>query len=72
MKYLRLKNVEIAYSLPEKWVKGIRAENFRLYFNAANLLTFSPYTEVDPENTTGSGTYYPQQIVYNFGVQLTF
>lgn len=72
MKYLRLKNVEIAYSLPEKWVKSISAENLRIYFNTVNLLTFSPYREVDPENTTGNGNYYPQQIVYNFGVQLTF
>lgn len=72
MRYVRLKNLEIAYSLPERWIKTIKAEKFRVYFNASNLLTISPYKEVDPENTTGNGAYYPQQIVYNFGVQLGF
>ena len=70
MKYLRLKNIEIAYSLPKRITDRIYLQNVRLFANAVNLLTISPYKEVDPENT--SGTIYPQQKIYNFGAQISF
>jgi len=72
MKYLRLKNLQIGYNLPKKWVDRIKAQDMRLYTNGANLLTFSPFKEIDPENTNGNGHFYPQQIIYNFGAQISF
>jgi hypothetical protein len=72
MKYLRLKNVQLAYSLPTNIVSKLKAQDIRLYINGINLLTFSPYKEIDPENTQGNGHFYPQQVVYNLGAQITF
>jgi hypothetical protein len=72
MNYLRLKNLQLAYSLPMNLVTRIKAQNIQLYVNGTNLLTFSPYKEVDPENTNGNGHFYPQQVIYNFGTQITF
>lgn len=72
MRYLRLKNLQVAYTLPQSIAGRIRAQSVRLYLNGSNLLTFSPYREVDPENTNGNGHYYPQQIIYNGGLQITF
>jgi TonB-linked SusC/RagA family outer membrane protein len=72
MSYLRLKNAEIAYSLPKKWINKAYMQNLRVYCNAVNLLTFSAYKEIDPEIGSDFGNGYPQSIVYNFGVQITF
>jgi len=72
MSYLRLKNAEIAYSLPKKWISKISIQNLRVYCNAVNLLTFSAYKEIDPEIGSDFGNGYPQSIVYNFGVQISF
>jgi hypothetical protein len=72
MSYLRLKNFEIAYSIPKRLTSKVFVQNLRVYFNAVNLLTFSAYKEIDPEIGSDFGNGYPQSIVYNFGVQISF
>ena len=72
MSYLRLKNLQIAYNFPASIASRIRAQQLRVYLNGANLLTFSKFKEVDPENTNSMGHYYPQQIIFNGGIQVTF
>jgi TonB-linked SusC/RagA family outer membrane protein len=69
--FLRLKSVEIGYSLPEKVASKIYMHGLRIYFSGTNLLTFSKFKMWDPE-MGGSGLGYPIQKVYNFGVQLSF
>ncbi|WP_242922109.1 SusC/RagA family TonB-linked outer membrane protein [Pontibacter liquoris] len=70
--YIRLKNVELGYSLPEftqKW--GI--QKLRVYVNAYNFLTYSPdYKDFDPELGSGSGQGYPLQKIVNGGLSVTF
>ncbi len=70
--YLRLKNVEIGYNIPEKL--GVRAgiHGFRVYVNALNLATWDKMKIYDPEATTGNGQYYPQSRILNAGVRVTF
>ena len=69
--FLRLKSVEVGYTLPEKIAAKIRMSSLRIYFSGTNLLTFSKFKMWDPE-MGGSGLGYPIQKVYNFGVQLSF
>lgn len=80
--YLRLKNIQLGYSLN---MKKLGVETLRVYASATNLLTFTKYTGFDPEmtvsaNSTNEGDRatgidwgtYPTAITYTFGVNLTF
>ena len=70
--YIRLKNVEIGYTLPARLLEKAKGRNFRGFINALNLFTISKMKIFDPEATTGSGVYYPQSRVLNAGLSLTF
>jgi len=79
--YLRLKNVQLGYTLPEKLSKSMNIQKFRIYVGATNLLTFTKYTGFDPE--IGTGYYgsldlgidratYPQARTFLLGFNLSF
>ncbi|MGD0754394.1 MAG: TonB-dependent receptor [Bacteroidales bacterium] len=68
--YIRLKSMEIGYTLPGSLLKKIGVEKLRVYFSGQNLLTLSKIKEIDPEED--QGTSYPLQRVVNLGVTLTF
>ncbi|WMI66768.1 TonB-dependent receptor [Aestuariibaculum sp. YM273] len=71
--YIRLKNIELGYTIPEKLVSRFKAKDFRVYLSAFNLLTLSPdMKDYDPENTSGSGYNYPLNKVLNVGLSVTF
>lgn len=78
--YLRLKNLQIGYSLPNKLLKQWHLQRFRLYLSAQNLLTFTRYSGLDPEiGTVGSALelgidygFYPQSRMLGGGIQITF
>ena len=72
--YLRLKNIEIGYSLPQKWIQRAHLQQVRFYVQGMNLLTFDKLGDVnmDPETGNGDGSWYPIQRIYNFGVNVTF
>ncbi len=67
--FLRLKQVEIGYTLPERLQKLVHTTNFRIYVSASNLLTFSKFKLWDIE-MGGNGLGYPIQKTINFGVYL--
>jgi TonB-linked SusC/RagA family outer membrane protein len=67
--YLRLKNMEIGYTLPEVWIRKIGAKYSRIYMNGVNLHTWSKVPVYDPENTS---TRYPLMLVINVGLKVTF
>jgi TonB-linked SusC/RagA family outer membrane protein len=69
--FLRLKQVELGYSLPARIAKRMHMESLRVYSNATNLLTFSKFNLWDVE-MGGNGLGYPIQKVINFGLQLGF
>jgi TonB-linked SusC/RagA family outer membrane protein len=69
--FLRLKSLELGYTLPKKITQKIYIEGLRLYLSGTNLLTFSKFKLWDPE-MAGNGLGYPIQRVYNMGVQLSF
>ncbi|MFT4222219.1 SusC/RagA family TonB-linked outer membrane protein [Dysgonomonas sp.] len=68
--YLRLKNIEIGYSLPKKALAKVHLQRVRFYANAYNLLTFSNIKEMDPE--APEQYRYPMARNFNFGVNVTF
>jgi TonB-linked SusC/RagA family outer membrane protein len=70
--YLRLKNVELAYTIPSKIISRLRITGIRVYASGQNLATFTKLRNVDPENTNTQGWYYPQQKTYNFGISVEF
>ncbi len=71
--YLRLKNVEIGYSLPRKALNAMRIEGLRIYANVYNALTFSKLDYVDPEHVSDSnGLVYPVSRTFSVGVELKF
>jgi hypothetical protein len=77
--YLRLKSLELAYSLPLQWVSKIKAQQVRIYGNAFNVYTWSKNKTVfDPEHRLGNddggdyGYKYPLMANYNLGLSITF
>ena len=72
--FLRLKNVMISYSLPDKVLRRTKFfTSMRIYLQAQNLLTFTPFTGIDPESS--SNVYkaqYPMARQYSMGIDLSF
>lgn len=69
--YLRLKNVELSYTLPVKWTSQVGISNCRIYFNASNLLTWDHLDDLCDPESNGSNTY-PVMKTFNFGVNVVF
>ncbi|MDR1130466.1 MAG: TonB-dependent receptor [Prevotellaceae bacterium] len=69
--FLRLKSVEIGYSLPKKWIERFNMRNLRIYANGTNLFIISAFKMWDPE-MAGDGLKYPLQKVFNLGVNIDF
>ena len=70
--YIRLKNLEFGYTLPQSLIDKVKLGSLRVYLNGLNLITFTKQKVFDPEATNGAGTYYPQSRVLNAGVSVTF
>lgn len=72
--YLRLKNLQLGYTLPADITKKFYVDNLRVYFSANNLFTLSSLSKlgIDPEAPSVNNGYYPQQRVFSFGLSLTF
>lgn len=74
--FLRLKNVQLGYTLPKAWVNKIGIQNLHLYVSGQNLLNFNKfYKGWDPENEIGTGdapSYYPINKIISFGLNVKF
>ena len=69
--FLRLKQLEIGYTLPQRIIQKAGLKNLRVYFTGNNLFCFSKFKEWDVEQA-GDGLKYPLQRIYNIGLNLTF
>ncbi len=67
--YMRLKSVDIGYTIPSAFLKRIKVSSCRIYFNGLNMLTWAPFKLWDPE-LGGNGFSYPIQKVYNLGINV--
>jgi len=73
--YIRLKNVEIGYSLSPSFIKKLKIRQLRFYASGLNLLTFDKLGDlpIDPElPESGYNSSYPYMKIYSFGVNLKF
>ncbi|MDP4276120.1 MAG: TonB-dependent receptor [Bacteroidota bacterium] len=71
--YLRLKNLEIGYTVDNQLLKKIGFQKLRVFANGFNLLTWSKIPYMDPEHPQKTWAYlYPITRNYNLGVNVTF
>lgn len=79
--YIRLQNLSLGYTLPDKWLKNIFLENVRVYFSAQNVYTWTKYKGLDPEigamygdalKTGVDKGRYPSPRIYTFGLNVSF
>src|SRR5690606_209755 len=75
--YLRLKNLQIGYSLPQDLVSRVGVGNVRLYVSGENLLTFTKMSKIFDPETVGlqgwnDGKTYPFATVYSGGININF
>jgi len=69
--FLRLKTVEIGYSLSAKVLKKLRMDQVRFYATGTNLFVLSDFKLWDPE-LAGNGLDYPNQRVISVGLNVSF
>ena len=79
--FLRARNVQLGYTLPQKWTQKAAIQRLRFYVQAENLFTLTKYSGCDPEVTGGNGFssdlgvdrgVYPQSRTFSVGVNLNF
>lgn len=71
--FLKVRNVQLGYTLPEHIVKKFGSTGMRFYVSLDNPLTFKGYRKGwDPENTSNNGQYYPTMSTYTLGLTLKF
>jgi TonB-linked SusC/RagA family outer membrane protein len=77
--YLRLKNIQLGYTIPSSIISKNIIQKFRIYVAAENLLTFTEYEGFEPEIASGDYTtigvdkgIYPQSRTITFGANITF
>jgi TonB-linked SusC/RagA family outer membrane protein len=74
MSMLRLKNLEVGYTLPQKWMNAVWVSRARIYLRGANLLCFSKFKLWDPEinSPNNGGLRYPIMRSFSIGLDVTF
>ncbi|MBK8966515.1 MAG: TonB-dependent receptor [Lewinellaceae bacterium] len=72
--FIRLRNVQLAYSLPSAWVRKAKLQGLTIYGQGQNLWTMTDYTGFDPEaNENGDEFFrYPVGKAITFGIDVTF
>ena len=72
MSFLRLKMIEIGFTLPQAWSNKIYGKNIRFYVSGNDLFYFSKFKLWDPELSTSDGLKYPSMRSVMIGMDLTF
>lgn len=71
--YLRMKNLQLGYTLPSRWTKSASISRIRIYYSGQNLFTIHNMgINVDPESPSGRASHYPQVMVNSLGLNITF
>ena len=85
--YIRLKNIQVGYNLPKKWMKKLHLSNMNVYFSGENLWTWSPLykwtkdfdvltvtksSDKDISDSRGVGFNYPTMRSFSFGITITY
>ena len=70
--FVRLKNVELGYTLPETLINKIGIKSLRFFASGFNLFTDTKLKDFDHEGSSESGQFYPQQRIINIGANVRF
>lgn len=71
--YLKMRNIELGYTLPKQWTSKVGISKFRVYVAGQNLLSFDNINfDIDPEITATNGMAYPNMKVVNVGFSMDF
>ncbi|MFD2886474.1 SusC/RagA family TonB-linked outer membrane protein [Chitinophaga cymbidii] len=68
--YLRLKNIQLGYNLPQSWLSKVKINRVNVYVNAENLVTFSKYDDFDPESLLDRTNVYTYPMLKTFSAGL--
>jgi len=71
-RYIRLKNLDFGYTLPQKFTEKIGIKIIRVYVSGLNLFTWSKEPYLDPDNRNNRGGYMPPMQSFNFGANINF
>ena len=71
--FLRLRNIELGYTLPKEWVSKVNVDRLRFYVTGSNLVSFDNVNgfEIDPEISANASVVYPQQRTIVVGLNLS-
>lgn len=72
VRYLKLRNLEIGYTIPKHILQKALISDLRVYVAGTNLFTLTNANGIDPETTEGNGLAYPTTRVVNIGLNLKF
>jgi len=72
MSFIRLRNVEVGYSLPTSWINPAQLKNARIFLRGNNLFTISDFKLWDPELGVNNGMRYPIMKSISMGLELNF
>jgi hypothetical protein len=74
--FLRIKNIQIGYTVPQNILNKVGLQYCRIYLSGENLYNFNSfYKGWDPENSISTGdspSYYPINAIYSFGCSIRF
>lgn len=71
--YVRMKDLQVGYTIPRKACEKIGMANCRIYYSGQNIFTISSMIKgFDPEMPSGRGNGYPLNLVNSIGVNVTF
>jgi TonB-linked SusC/RagA family outer membrane protein len=70
--FVRLKNVELFYNLPAKWIQKVGMSSCRLYVNASNLITWDHLDDLEIDPESNGSNRYPIMKTVNFGLNVVF
>ncbi|MDR3218724.1 MAG: TonB-dependent receptor [Dysgonamonadaceae bacterium] len=70
--YLRLKNIEIGYTLSKQWISNLHLSSVRVFASGTNLFTWDKMMSWDPESSSETGSAYPQLRRWSLGINVVF
>jgi TonB-linked SusC/RagA family outer membrane protein len=70
LSYLRLKNMQLGYRIPERILSKVRISSIRIFITGENLMTFTKYRGIDPEKYLHESDAYPLVKSFSFGINV--
>lgn len=70
LSYIRLKNIQLGYTLPKNWLQKVGIDNVRIYGTTENLATLTKFRGLDPEKMGHASDAYPLNKSFSLGINI--